>query len=451
MRFRTAGVAVLVATALVGAGVAGAGGSAQTPRVTIDGASTGPFSALVRFTVDQSARVVIEYGAGPETQVWTKQISVRPGVRAQLRLTALEPSRAYRFRIVATAGKQRGAAQGSLTTPAMPTSVRGRTMPQALVVNGQRFFPRMVWHQCPYAYATSIAAGINTFMGTGCVAPQTQLTTLAGRALSIIDVTKRGVSGPGLVGWHHLDEADEHVGGPAGIPQLPSSRDTGKVTFLTLTNHFYSGASPLPQGRDMYPGLIDRTEVVGFDLYPLQVWCRKNRFHDVFESQRELVALAEGKPTFQWIEAGPMNQCFGLDPSPAIVRAETWLAIAGGARGIGFFPDQWRPDVHAEVKRLSTEIASLSAALLGDEGKATVGSPSPIRVGVRRWNGATYVIAVNPTFARVGAKITVDGLGTVGLRVYGTGRWVTARNGVLNDRFRGLEVRVYVAPPPGTA
>ncbi len=199
----------------------------------------------------------------------------------------------------------------------------------------------------------------------------------------------------------------------------------------------------------MYTGLIDRTEMVGFDLYPLQIWCRKDRFHDLYEAQRELVALAAGKPTFQWVEAGPMNQCFGLDPSPALVRAETWLAIAGGARGIGFFPDQWRPDVRAEVRRLSTEIASLSAALLAPAGVATVAAPSPIRVGVRRWNGATYVIAVNPTFARVGATITVPGLGTRGLRVYGTGRWITARNGILSDRFRGLEARIYVAPPAG--
>ncbi|MDH4178682.1 MAG: hypothetical protein OEV72_14005 [Thermoleophilia bacterium] len=418
--------------------------------MTVDGAAAGPFSALVRFTVDQPARVVIEYGTGPDTQVWTKQVTVGAGVGTELRLTALEPATSYRFRVLASSGTARGVAEGSVVTPRMPTSVRGRTIRDALVVNGQRFFPRMVWQQCPYAYATSIAAGINTFMGTGCVTPQAQLGALGGRALSIIDVAKRAVGGPGLVGWHHLDEADEHVGSPAGIPRVPSSRETGRVSFLTLTNHFYSGASPLPHGREMYPGLIDRTEMVGFNLYPLQVWCRKNRFHDVYEAQRELVTLAAGRPTFQWIEAGPMNQCFGLDPSPAIVRAETWLAIAGGARGIGFFPDQWRPDVRAEVRRLSTEIASLSAALLAPAGEATVTSPSPIRVGVRRWRDATYVIAVNPTFARVGATITVPGLGTAGLRVYGDGRWVTARDDSFSDRFRGLEARIYVAPPPGT-
>jgi hypothetical protein len=58
-----------------------------------------------------------------------------------------------------------------------------------------------------------------------------------------------------------------------------------------------------------------------------------------------------------------------------------------------------------------------------------------------------YVIAVNPTFTRASARITVPGLGTRGLRLYGDGRWVTARDGVIRDRFRGLEVKIYVAPP----
>jgi hypothetical protein len=78
-----------------------------------------------------------------------------------------------------------------------------------------------------------------------------------------------------------------------------------------------------------------------------------------------------------------------------------------------------------------------------------VAPPSGVRVGVRRHNGATYVIAVNVTFSRTSAKITVPGLGTTGLRRYGDGRWVSARNGVIRDYFRGLEVKIYVAPPPG--
>jgi hypothetical protein len=33
---------------------------------------------------------------------------------------------------------------------------------------------------------------------------------------------------------------------------IPSARP-GRISFLTLTNHFYSKAAPLPQGKGMYP------------------------------------------------------------------------------------------------------------------------------------------------------------------------------------------------------
>jgi len=59
--------------------------------------------------------------------------------------------------------------------------------------------------------------------------------------------------------------------------------ETGRISFLTLTNHFYSLASPLPQGKGMYPTLMSIPDVVGFDLYPLQVWCRP-AFGDVMDA-----------------------------------------------------------------------------------------------------------------------------------------------------------------------
>src|SRR5207248_2029470 len=87
------------------------------------------------------------------------------------------------------------------------------------------------------------------------------------------------------------------------------------------------------------PVLFTIPDVLGFDLYPLQVWCRP-AFSDVFEAQQELHSASGGKPTFQWIEVAPMEQpChqnLSLDPSPSTVRAEAWLSIAGGADATGF-------------------------------------------------------------------------------------------------------------------
>jgi hypothetical protein len=450
VRSWTVGVAV-VAAGLAFAGASRTAPSVDPPRIVIEGADVGAFSAVVRWQVDRAARVVIEYGTGGVTQVWSKETRLSAAGSGSTRLSTLEPGTPYRFRVLAVppAGGTHGVAEGGVTTLPMPSAARGRTIPNAFVVNGQRFFPRMVFQQCPYAFDRSLAAGINLFMGTQCTTIPGHLTRLAGRALSVTPIETRAVSGPGLVGWHHLDEADEHVDRAEAIPLVPPSSQTGRVTFLTLTNHFYSGSTPWPNGDVLFPGLIARAEMVGFDLYPLQNWCRKDAMHAVFDAQVELATLAKGKPTFQWVEAAPMNQCFGLDPSPAIVRAETWMAVAAGARGIGYFPDQWRSDVRAEITKINRDLASLAPALLDVSEVATVVAPSPVRAGVRRHNGAVYVIAVNPTFARASAKIAVPGLGTQTLRAYGSPATVTSRSGVIRASFRGLEVKIYVLAPAG--
>ena len=89
--------------------------------------------------------------------------------------------------------------------------------------------------------------------------------------------------------------------------------------------------------------------MIGFDLYPLQSWCRPERLVDVYHSQRELVDLAQGKPTFQWIEAAGMTCPHGgaTAVTPQTVRAESWLAIAGGAKGLGFFRPRRGPGTWA--------------------------------------------------------------------------------------------------------
>jgi hypothetical protein len=406
--------------------------------------------ATVRWQASGPAAVLVEWGVDERYGVWSRRTSAgRTGV-GRSALFGLEPDTTYRYRVVARSRGERAETTGSFTTRAQPAWSGATFTSRALVVAGQPLFPRMVWKQCPWAYPQSLAGGVNVFMGTGCGNVEAQMSTLHGKAYAVLDVSHRGPEWRSLIGFHQLDEADEHVEKPEDLPLLPPSKASRRVTFLTLTNHFYSHSAPLPQGRGMYPGLIARAEMIGFDLYPLQVWCRRKALHDVFEAQRELVILAKGKPTFQWIEAGPMNQCGGLDPSAALVRAETWLAIAGGARGIGWFPDVWSPSIGAEISRLSAEIEALAPALLAEEGSATVSpADSPIRAGVRRLNGATYVIAVNSWLDAATAKIRVPGLATGAVRVWGENRTVPVRDGVLRDSIRGLRARIYVAPPPG--
>jgi hypothetical protein len=343
----------------------------------------------------------------------------------------------------------------TITTEGMPGRSVASTNGSQIVVDNRVFFPTAVWAQCSDGFNSNINDGINLFMGDGCSDEESSLPRrLDGRAYSIVNAENAGTAdGRGLLGWYYPDEWDAFLQGTVTRQDLEKSipaRQAGRISFLTLTNHFYSLATPLPQGKGMYPTLMSIPEVVGFDLYPLQVWCRP-AYGDVMDAQREL-GTTSGKPTFQWIEAAPMeHECKNhkeLDPTPATVRAETWLAVAGGAGAIGYFPNHWSTTIGTEIARTNREIKALGPALLASISPAT-SDVSGVRVSARTFNGATYVIAVNTTNTSLQAKITVDGIAGRSVVVVGGGQVVGADDTGFADNFGPLAARVYILQPPG--
>ena len=137
-----------------------------------------------------------------------------------------------------------------------------------------------------------------------------------------------------------------------------------------------------------------------------------------------------------------------LDPTPETVRAETWLAVAGGAGAIGYFPNRWSATIGTEIARTNREIKALSQALLAPAGTAS-SDASAVRVSSRTLNGATYVIAVNTTDATVQAKISVEGIAGRSVVVVGGGQVVGADDRGFADNFGPLAARVYIIPPAG--
>jgi hypothetical protein len=338
----------------------------------------------------------------------------------------------------------------------MPDRSVASTNGSQIIVDNRAFFPTAVWSQCSDGFDSNINDGINLFMGQGCSPNDATLATrLDGRAYSIVNADNAAAAdGRGSIGWYYPDEWDAFLQSTVTRQDLAKSiapPQAGRISFLTLTNHFYSLATPLPQGKGMYPTLMSIPDVVGFDLYPLQVWCRP-AFGDVMDAQRELGTSSGGKPTFQWIEAAPMEQKCAenkqLDPTPATVRAEAWLAVAGGASALGYFPNHWSTTIGEEIARTNREIKSLSQALLTPVGTAT-SDASAVRVSTRTFNGATYVIAVNTTDTTLQAKITVPGIGGRSPVVVDGGQVVGADDTGFADSFGPLAARVYIIPPAG--
>ena len=439
------------------------------PTTPLQGVSVQPGESTATVTwkiTDVPAKVVVEYGVDDRYGIWSETAAVLEARSGQTTLTGLEPGTAYRFHVIAVSPLSRLDATGSFTTWSAPASPRAaiapveastasstlfKTAPTTtaatnLTIDGAPFFPRLVWRQCPSSYPDSIAAGINVFLGTSCTTPASQLSALGGRAFSAVDVQDHGLSGPGLIGWHLPDEGDESVGSAAGQPNV---HDSGKVTFLTLTDHFAPYMAPPHAGRGIYPGWMSRADVIGFDTYPIEGRCRFDLIPWVYNLQKTLVQMVGSKPTFQWIEAGPMEKCFKVDPTTASVRAETWLAIAAGARGIGYFPDVWAPPIRDTITSIDHDIVALAPALLDTPGTGVVGPSSTIRVGIRRHNGAIYVIAVNTSTKPVSGRLMVPALGDRALTVFGENRTITSQLSQLVDNFDGLGVHIYIAPPGG--
>jgi hypothetical protein len=390
-----------------------------------------------------------------EPAIWGRSEG-EPAVAHESVLDGLEPGRAYRVYLHAVDAWGRAAsATVPFTTGPPPDASRAGIDGDDIVVDGRAFFPTAVWQQCSDALGANIDEGINTFIGLGCGGADVDLARLlGGRAYALVDSAEADAPGRGLVGWYYPDEWDAFLDGSVKREELRRAvarPHPGRISFLTLTNHFYSRAEPLPQGKGMYPALLSLPDVVGFDLYPLQGWCRP-AFGDVFDAQRELDTSSGGKPTFQWLEVAAMEQACGrdraLDPTPTTVRAETWLAIAGGADGIGYFPNRWGGSIGAEIAQTNRAIRALAPALAADDLPARPDTDA-VRAAARSLNDALYVIVVNTTASVLNARITVDGIAGRSGRVYGSEETVGAEDSGFTDTFGPLAARVYVFPPSG--
>lgn len=422
-------------------------------------------AATLRWTTAAPSRGWVELTVAGEPTVWTESASAE-GRAHRATLRGLARGETYRYRVVSATATGRRTRAGGFRVPPPTRTPRAATSGRVLLVDGEPFFPVLAWTQCPKDVEANVALGVNVFLGTCQWVPYEHiLETAAGRAYVLLPIATRGrFTGPGLLGWHQPDEADGFGVLPHQLADpLPSAR-TGRTTFFTLSPHFPREALPVSETvtKALYPRYVAKAEVVGFDFYPLAKYCATDwrvlaRVHGY---QRQLNALAPGKPTYQWIETTAMEgECAGKapGPTPAHVRAEAWLAIAGGANGLGFFT--WTfptgtsrsfdvaPEVRAAVAAVTRDVRALQPALLGEHVEVGMDEGNPVKAGARRLGGATYVIAVNASSDTVRTRVRIPGADRGTVAVWKEGRALPVRRGLVLDRFAPLGVHVYVARP----
>ncbi|HEX8521827.1 MAG TPA: hypothetical protein VF669_06185 [Tepidisphaeraceae bacterium] len=145
-------------------------------------------------------------------------------------------------------------------------------------------------------------------------------------------------------------------------------------------------------------------------------------------------------------------------PTPIEYRAQAYIAIAEGAKGLmwyggyvtgGIFQGQNREQGHwNELKQLVTELNALSDIFMapGLEKPLVTPENAPISVTIRKSHNRTVLIAVNRSEDALDTKISSKAIKAGTATVIGEGRFQSTEVGCFSDRFEAYAAHVYELP-----
>jgi hypothetical protein len=211
-----------------------------------------------------------------------------------------------------------------------------------------------------------------------------------------------------------------------------------------------------------YPEYVAGCDIASFDIYPV--------VHPDTEVAGNLWYVARGvERLVEW--AGPERvvwnclECTRISnlerkPTPHEVRAEAWMSLIHGSRGLIYFVHQFEPtfneaallddaEMLTAVSALNRQIAGLAPVLNSRTvpDLVTVASSDPeipIKVMVKRRGDGLYVFAVSMRNGTTTATFTVKGLSEPRtIQVLDEERTIRIERGVFRDTFGPWDVRLY--------
>ena len=346
-----------------------------------------------------------------------------------------------------------------------------------------QYFPIAVWLQNPKNAARYKAAGINLYVGLWRGPTTNQLAELENAGMPVICAQNRfglEIENPIIVGWMHGDEPDNAQSlGPGkgyGPPVAPETvlrdyermraADPTRPVLLNLGQGVawdnYIGRGVRRNHPEDYSEYVNGCDIASFDIYPA--------VHDAPEVAGKLEFVARGvERLMQWTrgEKTVWNciECTHIDnprvkATPQQVRAEVWMALIHGSRGLIYFVHQFKPafneaallddpEMLAAVTAINRQIHELAPVLNGPAvtGGATVESSSketPIAFLVKKHEGATYLFAVNMRNQPTRGTFRVGDLPpNMAAEVLGESRSISVLQGAFADDFKPYEVHLY--------
>ena len=371
------------------------------------------------------------------------------------------------------------------------------------------FFPLAVWLQDPALAPRYKAAGINLYYGLYNGPTEAQLATLKEAHMPVIcEQNEVGLShkdDPIIVAWTQVDEPDnarsfkDYWKGNVekmkeAWPGLFDSYGPGKpysdfgppIPPKWIIREYEDMKAKDPSrpimngggqgiawdgwwGRgersghlEDYPEYMKGGDVVDFDIYPAAhgTSAIKDALWYVPLGVRRLREwVGDTKPVWVAMETGVIDAPASI-PSPLQVKAEIWMAIVHGARGINYFVHQFKPTFNScalldnpdmltmvtAVNRQITELARVlnSPTIAAGVVVESANPKTPVHAMVKRKDGATYVFSVAMYQEATQAKFRLASLtGVVQAEVLGETRSIPVKDGVVSDKFEGNAVHLY--------
>jgi hypothetical protein len=351
-----------------------------------------------------------------------------------------------------------------------------------------QLFPLAVWLQDPAHAARYKDLGINVYVGLWRGPTEQQLAELKKHGLRVIcsqnTVGLQHKDDPTILGWMHGDEPDNAQslgkGKGYGPPILPAKiienyrkikeADPTRPVLLNLGQGVawdqYVGRGVRRNHPEDYPEYLKGCDIASFDIYPA--------VHEHKDIAGKLWYVADGVSRLrQWSEERQRVwnciECTHISnpevkATPTQVKAEVWMSLVRGSRGLIYFVHQFKPtfleaglladaEMVAAIKQVNQQIHELAPVLNGPAIQKGVQIESavaavPVEATVRRHKGATYVFAVAMRDGTTTATFRVASLtGRATAQVLGENRQIAVSDGAFQDTFRPWEVHLYQIVP----
>jgi len=346
------------------------------------------------------------------------------------------------------------------------------------------FFPLAVWLQSPANATKYKAAGINTYVGLwkGPNSEQLRLLENAGMRLvcsqNAFALSNR--HSPTILAWMHGDEPDnaQPLGDGKGWgPPVPPEKivsdyqamraaDPSRPILLNLGQGVawdgWHGRGVRSRHPEDYPLYLQGCDIASFDIYPAvhdKPEVAGNLWY-VGRGVERLVAWSAGrKAVWNCLECTRISNV-ERKPAPAEVRAEAWMSIIHGSRGLIYFVHQFKPtfreaallddpEMLSAVTALNRQITALApvlnAPLAPDAVQVESSSADvPVAITTRKHRDELYLFAVAMRGSPTTARITIPSLQAgASIEVIGEARSIAAGQGFFNDSFEPWGVRLY--------